>query len=381
MARGFYSPKGGEGGRQGRARRTNWLGLLPGLGFSLVFIASCSSTPPRSEPPPVLPISPGLPGTADLTQSPGFAPFIERMRRHGFAPAQTRAILAGARYQPAVIELMDRQAPRASGPSGAWTRYRAKFVNEAVIGAGLGFWDRYALALARAESRYGVPPEYILAIIGIETHYGRVLGKTRIIDALATLAFAYPRRADYFSQELEQYLLMVREEGLDPYTPRGSFAGAMGLGQFMPSSFRRYAVDFDGDGHRNLWDPVDAIGSVAHYFAQNGWQRNGLVAIPAQVQSREKADTLPSGLDTRYTLAKLAQAGIRPSIQLGSSEGISLLKLDAQGGYEYWLGLANFRVITRYNRSIYYAMAVHQLAQALQTGRMTQRTHSGASPQ
>ncbi|QIK39243.1 lytic murein transglycosylase B [Caldichromatium japonicum] len=335
-------------------------------------LAGCSSAPQREPPKPPPPASPGSSSVSDLTRSPGFAPFVERMRRHGFTPEQTRAILAGARYQPSVIELMDRQAPRTLGASGAWTRYRAKFVNETVIAAGADFGERHAGALARAESRYGVPAEYILAIIGVETRYGQVLGKTRIIDALATLAFAYPRRADYFSQELEHYLLMVREEGLDPYAPRGSFAGAMGLGQFMPSSFRRYAVDFNGDGHRNLWDPIDAIGSVAHYFAQNGWRRSGVVAVPAEVQSLTRARALESGLDSRHSLAALAQAGIVPARPVRSSEPVNLLRLDAEGGNEYWLGFENFRVITRYNRSVYYAMAVHQLAQAIRARRAKQ---------
>jgi len=190
------------------------------------------------------------------------------------------------------------------------------------------------------------------------------MGKTRIIDALATLAFAYPRRADYFTGELESFLLMTREEGIDPFQPTGSFAGAMGYGQFMPTAIRQYAVDFNGDRHRTLWNPVDAIGSVANYFKGHGWRTGEPVAVRATAGG-PGAGALKAGFDTKHAPATLAAAGILPAGSLGGAATVSLLKLDVGSGYEYWLGLHNFYVITRYNHSTYYAMAVYQLGNAV----------------
>ncbi|MGQ9658880.1 MAG: lytic murein transglycosylase B [Thermochromatium sp.] len=343
------------------ARILPWLLILPLVGCGIAPTRESSAYDTR-------PVSFGVRG--DFAGAPGVDAFIDRMRRHGYPPERTAAILSGARRQQSIIDLMNQQAPsRSTGPNGAWTRYRAKFLSEDSITNGVAFWRRNETALARAAAHYGVPPEYIVAIIGVETRYGSFTGKTRIIDALATLAFAYPRRAEYFTDELEYFLIMAREENLDPFALRGSFAGAMGLGQFMPSSFRRYAVDFDGDGHRDLWNPTDAIGSVANYFRQHGWEPGEPVAVRAQVRSLAAARALESGFNTRYGLNALAERGITPMRPLGRAATVSLLELDAQGGYEYWLGLKNFYVITRYNSSTYYAMAVHQLAQALRARR------------
>lgn len=217
----------------------------------------------------------------------------------------------------------------------------------------------------RAQQVYGVPPEIIVGIIGVETRWGRVMGKTRILDALATLSFNYPRRAAYFSSELETFLLMARNEQDDPLDLRGSFAGAMGYGQFMPSSYQQYAVDFNGDGHINLWDPVDAIGSVAHYFQAHGWQPGQGVAVPASGQ----APYLENGFKTRYALDTLAAAGLSPQESLGDNSEASLLRLDLGSSYQYWYGLPNFYTITRYNHSTHYAMAVWQLGEAVSKAR------------
>jgi membrane-bound lytic murein transglycosylase B len=198
----------------------------------------------------------------------------------------------------------------------------------------------------------------------VETRWGRIMGKTRIIDALATLSFAYPRRADYFTGELENFLVMARDEGFDPFAPRGSFAGAMGYGQFMPTAFHEYAVDFGGDGRRDLWNPVDAIGSVANYFKGHGWRTGEPVAVLAAV-SGPAAGTLKTGFDTSYPLSALAGYGVIPTGPTGSASAASLLQLDVGTGYQYWLGLHNFYVITRYNHSTYYAMAVYQLGRAV----------------
>lgn len=291
---------------------------------------------------------------------------IDRLvRRDGFERAELERIFARVEHQPWIIDLMDRQAPAPpSGPTGAWTRYRARFVTSDNIANGVRFWRRHAEALEQAEKRYGVPPEYIVAILGVETRYGGYLGGTRIIDALATLAFDYPRRAEFFTGELESFLIMCRDEGMNPFAPEGSYAGAMGLGQFMPSSFHGFAVDFDGDGRRDLWDPVDAIGSVANYLSGHGWRRGEPVAVPADA-SGYRPRSIQAGFKSRYPVATLASHGVTATRPLTGHARVSLLELDAAGGYEYWLGLNNFRVITAYNRSTYYAMSVHQLAQAL----------------
>ncbi|MBV5310038.1 lytic murein transglycosylase B [Chromatium okenii] len=332
----------------------------------VLFIAGCSSRPLKEEPLPS-----DVTVSGDFANTAGVDQFIQRMRQqHGFRPAETAAILSRAKRQQSIINLMNHQAPKKStGPNGAWTRYRAKFLTDDTINKGAAFWQHNAAALSRAEARYRVPAEYVVAIIGVETHFGGFVGKTRILDALTTLAFAYPRRAAYFNDELADFLVMTRNERLDPTQPRGSFAGAMGLGQFMPSSFHRYAVDFTGDGHRDLWNPSDAIGGVANYFKGNGWRAGEPVAVRANVAPEFRAGSLKTGFDTRYRLSELAKYGITPAQSLGGVTQVSLLELDAKGGYEYWLGLTNFYVITRYNHSVYYAMTIHQLAQAIRARR------------
>jgi len=305
----------------------------------------------------------------DFADSPAAAAFIDKMvREHNFDRQQLHDVLAQARRLDWVVRLMDRQAPSyqpPSGPNGAWIRYRNKFIAPDNIQHGVQFWNQYQDALDRAWQMYGVPPEIIVGIIGVETRWGRVMGKTRIIDALATLSFAYPRRAEYFSNELETFLLMAREENDDPLELRGSFAGAMGYGQFMPSSFKKYAVDFNGDGHINLWDPVDAVGSVAHYFSAHGWQKGEAIAVPANGQ----APMLTTGFATRYTLSQLAAAGLSPQVPLNGYQQASLLRFDMGKYYQYWYGLPNFYVITRYNHSNHYAMAVWQLGEAVRDAR------------
>jgi membrane-bound lytic murein transglycosylase B len=289
----------------------------------------------------------------------------ELVRESGFERDYLNGVFSRIERQSWILDFMNRPSAKPSTrPTGSWTRYRAKFLDEARIKQGLRFWREYQADLERAHRTYGVPPAYIVAIIGVETHYGAYMGKHPVINALATLAFDYPRRASYFTQELETFLVMARQEGLDPFAPVGSYAGAMGLGQFMPSSFQHYAVDFDGDGRRDLWSPVDAIGSVANYFKGHGWQPGEAVAIPA-VARGQTPHVLKADYTTRYQPTALAAQGVTARIPLDGHDEVSLLRLDAVGGYEYWLGLHNFYVITRYNHSTYYAMSVHQLAQAL----------------
>jgi membrane-bound lytic murein transglycosylase B len=306
--------------------------------------------------------------TGDFAGQPAVDRFIERMvSEHGFRPDYLHGLLSEARRKEWTIAYMNREAPSVKPKPGGWSRYRAKFLTESHIAKGAAFWHRHAAALERAHARFGVPPEYVLGIMGVETIYGSNVGKDRVLDALATLAFDYPRRAEYFTDELKSFLLMTRTERMDPVSPRGSFAGAMGLGQFMPSSFLEWAVDFDDDGRKDLWAPVDAIGSVANYFARHGWQSGGAVVTPALADGASAAE-LESGFDTRYTLAALASHGIHPSGALRvAAEPVALLRLSTNEGDEYWLGYQNFYVITRYNHSTHYAMAVHDLAQAVKS--------------
>ncbi|NDL61768.1 lytic murein transglycosylase B [Enterobacteriales bacterium SAP-6] len=341
----------------------------------LALLSACSSKPKPAENLPIgsppqggFLLQPGHTGpllNGDFASNPATEAFIDKMvREHGFERQQLHDVLAQTQRLDWVLRLMDRQAPVGlppSGPNGAWLRYRGKFITPDNVQNGVAFWNQYSDALERARQVYGVPPEIIVGIIGVETRWGRVMGKTRIIDALATLAFAYPRRADYFAGELETFLLMSRSEGDDPLALRGSYAGAMGYGQFMPSSFKNYAVDFDGDGHINLWDPVDAIGSVANYFKAHGWVEGGAVAVPASGQ----APFLDQGFDTRYPVATLAATGLTPQGSLGGYQEASLLRLDFGSQYQYWYGLPNFYAITRYNHSTHYAMAVWQLGEAV----------------
>jgi len=288
--------------------------------------------------------------------------FVDRMvDKHGFSRSYLNGLFTKVERKDGVLEILNR--PSAKGPArpGSWTRYRNIFMTEQRMREGAEFMTTYRKELNRAYQQYGVPPEYITAIIGVETYYGGNIGKVPVLDALATIAFDYPRRSKYFTSELEQFLLMTREEGFDPKSPVGSYAGAMGLGQFMPSSFRRYAVDFDGNGRRDLWNPVDAIGSVANYFSAHGWQRGGEVAVPASFSSTGYR-SMKTGYKSNHSIGSLRKAGIRPKGSV-DSDHVSLLKYSTYDGDELWLGMHNFYVITRYNHSSKYAMAVHQLAQ------------------
>lgn len=369
-----------------------WLNLLNGpLMFKrryvtllplFVLLAACSSKPKPTETETTTGTPSGgfllepqhnvMQMGGDFANNPNAQQFIDKMvNKHGFDRQQLQEILSQAKRLDSVLRLMDNQAPTTSvkppsGPNGAWLRYRKKFITPDNVQNGVVFWNQYEDALNRAWQVYGVPPEIIVGIIGVETRWGRVMGKTRILDALATLSFNYPRRAEYFSGELETFLLMARDEQDDPLNLKGSFAGAMGYGQFMPSSYKQYAVDFSGDGHINLWDPVDAIGSVANYFKAHGWVKGDQVAVMANGQ----APGLPNGFKTKYSISQLAAAGLTPQQPLGNHQQASLLRLDVGTGYQYWYGLPNFYTITRYNHSTHYAMAVWQLGQTVALARV-----------
>lgn len=284
-------------------------------------------------------------------------------RKHGLDGGEVAALMGRAKYSQDVIDAMRR--PYEAKP---WSRYRPIFLTDKRIQGGVEFWRENRELLERAEAVYGVPPQIIAAIIGIESNYGGNLGKHRVIDALSTLGFSYPKRASFFRKELEQFLLLTRDESVDALGVTGSYAGAMGLPQFIPSSYRAYAVDFDRDGRRDLWESkADAIGSVGSYFQQHGWRRGEPVAYKAKV-----ADRVPKGVPVAEkkpkkpatSVQKLLAAGLTTSELLAASTRVTLIRLDAPDP-EYWLGLENFYVITRYNHSNLYAMAVYQLSREI----------------
>ncbi len=289
----------------------------------------------------------------------------ELVAQEGFDRESLLDIFAQAKRKDSILEAIARPAEKTK----PWYEYRAIFLNEEREDQGAAFLAKHRATLDRAEREFGVPAEIIVAIIGVETYYGRSVGNYRVLDALSTLAFDYPPRAPFFTGELKQYLLLTREQGMDPTDLMGSYAGAMGYGQFMPSSYRSYAIDFDHDGKIDIWDnPVDAIGSVANYFKQHGW-RQGEVVVSAAAAAANTPDTLfvqtRDDLKPQHTLAQFAAEGITARMKLDPNALAIAMKFELKNGYEYWLGLHNFYVITRYNQSAMYAMSVYQLSQRL----------------
>jgi len=285
----------------------------------------------------------------------------ELVREHGFDPQALLTLFSDAERKESILEAIARPAERRL----AWHEYREIFLGESRIEQGLAFWREHAGTLERARQDYGVPPAVVVAIIGVETRYGRHTGSYRVLDALTTLGFDYPPRADFFLGELTEYLLLAREEGQDPTALKGSYAGAMGYGQFIPSSFRAYAVDYDGDGIRDIWNnPVDAIGSVANYFARHGWRPGDPVALPVTLERPAAAELANQGLTLTHSVAELASLGVRTG-RADPQARAALYRMELEDGAEFWLGMHNFYVITRYNRSRLYALAVHQLGEAI----------------
>jgi membrane-bound lytic murein transglycosylase B len=319
---------------------------------------------------------------ANFVQWKEVADFINQMvAKHGFGQSELEAILGKARYVETTIQLIK---PAPAGRPKNWQAYRARFVEPGRINAGVRFWNEHAEALTRAEEQFGVPAEIIIGILGVETIYGRNTGNFRVIDALTTLAFDYPdtptrqARMAFFRGELENTLLFAREAGIDPLSLLGSYAGAIGLPQFMPGSIRQFAVDFDGNGVIDLRNsPVDAIGSVANFLKQHGWKRGEPIVFPASVAAAtedgirpEWESLLGQGLEAKYGLEALRTAGVLPSVDLPADLSFGLV--DLQNGFEpteYWLGTSNFFSITHYNRSFFYAMSVVELGRAVQVAR------------
>jgi len=288
------------------------------------------------------------------------AEFVGEMTRdHGFAAEQLTALFDQVERKQAILDAISRPAEKVK----PWKEYRPIFITEARISKGVDFWNQHAEALARAEREYGVPAEVIVSIIGVETFYGGNTGSWRVLDALSTLCFDYPPRAEFFCQQLREFLILAREQQVEPLSLKGSYAGAMGLPQFMPSSFRAYAVDFDGDGHIDIWtNPVDAIGSVASYFKRHGWTTGEPVVSRAQVKGEQADSGLTVGLDPVKKVGELRALGWTSGDVLRDDIPVTAFRFDGAEGQEYWMGLPNFYVITRYNRSAMYAMAVHQLS-------------------
>ncbi len=305
----------------------------------------------------------GAPASALDVERPIVQDFVSRLAdKHGFAQDQLNGLLAKAEIQQSVLDAMSRPAERAL----LWHEYRERFITEQRIKEGVEFWQQHRELLDKVAAERGVAPEYLVAILGVETYYGRITGRYRVLDALATLAFDYPPRSDYFTQELEQFLLLTREESLDPLAALGSYAGAMGPPQFMPRSVRQFAVDGDGDGHRNLWaDWDDIVGSIANYFVKHGWKAGDPVLAEASIDQARAHDLDPRKIALNETVASLREKGVVFETQLAPAAPAMLLAADLPEKVAFRVGFHNFYVITRYNRSPLYAMAVHDLALAL----------------
>ncbi len=316
-------------------------------------------------------LTPGSAATAqafDPARADVAAFVAELSQKHGFAPESLAALLAQAQSRPSILQAIAKPAERTLG----WDEYRPKFLVERRIARGAAVYGERQAELERAQESTGVPVDIMLGIVGVETFFGENIGKHRVIDALSTLAFDYPPRQAFFRKELEQYLVMTREESLDPLVPVGSYAGAMGLPQFMPSSFRSYAVDGDADGRRDLWnDWADVFASVGNYLKVHGW-RAGEPVLAAASADDARLDGLEAKLALTETVGSLRARGLRFETSLPDSAPAMLVPLRVAGGTEYRVGFTNFYAITRYNRSHMYASAVSDLADAIAATRRGQ---------
>jgi len=305
-----------------------------------------------------------LPGVsvANYAKHPEALKWLETMVDEGFSRDYLVKVLKNAKRQNSILKAMNRQAEGRL----SWEKYRARFIETGRIQNGNKFWKKHSVALARAEKKYGVPAHMIVSIIGVETRYGKVTGNYRVLDALATIAFDLPRRAAFFQNELSEFLRLTKQQNIAYTKPKGSYAGAMGYGQFLPSSFMNYAVDFDGDGKKDIWkNPVDAIGSVANYFAAHGWLEGQPVIETANLLKPLNDKWINNGLELKVTLKEWHSKSVIGADSRDLSEKATLMKLNQDNQDQYWFGLQNFYVITRYNRSRFYAMAVYQLSQLI----------------
>ena len=298
-------------------------------------------------------------------QRPVVAAFIDEMvTEHAFDRESLQTVLGSAQIKPSIIKRISTPAERTL----SWGEYRKIFITRERINAGATFWREHRDMLERISRESGVSVDMIVGIIGVETYFGRITGRDRVLDSLATLAFDYPPRQKFFRNELVQFLMLTREEDIDALTPTGSYAGAMGRPQFMPSSFRAYAVDASGDGKRDIWNNwADVAGSVANYFVEHGWRSGEDVTSRANLGESwsgprpEPRNTLKASA----TVESLRDSGAEFATRLSADSKAELLSLEGDDGAEYWVGFHNFFVITRYNRSVMYALAAHQLGQAI----------------
>ncbi len=305
-------------------------------------------------------------GTGWLAR-PDVQRYIEEKVRSGqFNRPELEAFFGNAVPKPNIINIMDRP-----GTSRPWYQFRASNVGAARIRGGQAFWQQNVATLDAVSQRYGVSPEVIVAILGIETGYGSNMGSFRLADSLTTLAFNYPRRAEYFRKELDEFLQMAHEERQDMLTFNGSYAGAMGMPQFMPSSYRKWAVDFDGDGHRDIWrNTGDATASVANYLKQHGWRTGGQIAVPVSLTLTPELQALVDAkTELKYTVADFKRMGVTPLQAVADHEKAMLYALEtAPGQYQYYLGLTNFYAIWQYNHSRLYVTAVKEIAEGIRSG-------------
>jgi membrane-bound lytic murein transglycosylase B len=296
---------------------------------------------------------------ADIHNEPDVQKFINQMvQKHGFNIKHLNTVFSKAKISTSILDAISR--PAEAMP---WYKYRQIFIRKDRIELGRKFITENKELLDAAEDKFGVPPEIIAAIIGVETRYGSNKGSYNVVDSLVTLGFRYPKRASFFRSELEHFLLLAREQGIDPNIIKGSYAGAMGIPQFISSSYRTYAIDFDNDGKIDIWENVaDAIGSVANYFKMHGWEKGKLITLKANVAGNNIEEVLGNSLEPDKTIRELMDYGIATDISIADNTQARLLKYELEKGEEYWLGLNNFYVITRYNHSALYAMAVFQLS-------------------
>ncbi len=293
----------------------------------------------------------------------------EMVTQDDFSALELNEVFKQAKRSDRILQAMSRPAEKAK----PWHEYRKHFLTQERVKAGIEFWNVNADTLVDATEIYGVPAEIIVAIIGVETAYGRITGRDRVIDALATLAFHYPnknaKRMSYFRAQLRHLFLMSREQNLDPLSLSGSYAGAMGIPQFMPESYRKFAVDFNNDGARNIWqDRIDAIGSVANYLKSHGWDRGKSIVIAAEATAADAQALLSDSLKPHRRISEYGSLGVRSGVAT-EDELAALFALEGEVAPEYWLALNNFYVIMRYNPRTKYAMAVVKLAEAIRDAR------------
>jgi len=305
---------------------------------------------------------------AAIEETELFNSFVDKMvKKHQFDDAKLKQLFQSVDIKENIIKAMER--PAEGMP---WYKYRKIFMTDKRIKGGLKFWQENEDALTEVESKTGVPAEIIVAIIGVETQYGGNTGHHRVIDALSTLGFAYPKRSKFFLGELENFLILCREEKMNPLEPTGSYAGAMGIPQFMPSSYRAYAADFENDKKRDIWNnPADAIASVANYFIKHHWQKGAAVAFPVTAEGDAYQKALTKGLKPDLKWSELQALSINSKQILKQDESVKLLAYQQKESSDLWVGLHNFYVITRYNHSPLYAMAVYQLSTAIAEKRVS----------